>query len=243
MRDRRHPLPSLPLARPRAAASARRARGRQVPRVSNLDTAERLFVQQGAMALSNRRFGSVMGMENGSMAGRHFETKADLVRAITRRFTVGVESARAGLLAEMDSSAGIRDWLGCLLYPWTDHFAQRGTTYFARVCAQAMADPALRAIIFEEARLSPTLRVTCDALTDLLPPMPPETSAQRSDIVSQVIVHMCAEREAAVAAGTAGCGSSWRNMTVGLIDVVTGIWTAPCTSSDMVRRPHDSHQD
>ncbi|WP_133901282.1 TetR/AcrR family transcriptional regulator [Actinophytocola oryzae] len=214
----------------------RRAKGRPVPRVSNLDTAERLFVQQGATALSNRRFGSVLDVADGTVSGHHFETKADLVRAITRRFTVGVESTRAGLLAQMDSSAGIRDWLGCLLHPWTDHFAQRSTTYFARVCAQAMADPTLRAVIFEEARQSPTLRATCDALDGYLPPMPEETAAQRGDVVSQVIVQVCAEREAAVAAGTAGTGASWRNMTVGLIDMVAGIWTAPCTAVRLAER-------
>ena len=199
-------------------------------RLSNLDTAERFFAEHGALALSNRRLEAVAGMDDATAPGHHFGTKADLVAAIVRRFTVGVEASRARLLAEMDSSAGLRDLLGCLLYPWTDHFAQRGTTYFARLCAHAMADPTLKTVITEEARLSPTLRDTCDALKDRLPPMPEEIAAQRGNIVSQVIVHMCAERETAVAAGAPGTRSSWRGTAVGLIDVVAGIWAAPRTA-------------
>jgi hypothetical protein len=38
------------------------------------------------------------------VAGYHFGTKADLVRAITRRFTAEVERSRVQMLAALDDS-------------------------------------------------------------------------------------------------------------------------------------------
>lgn len=198
-----------------------------------LDTAERLFAERGVLASSNRQIAEAAGQGNSGVVGYHFGTKADLVRAITRRFTVDVEHRRSAMLAQMDSSAGVREWLGCLLRPWTDYFAGHGITYFARLCAQAMTDSTLKAIVIEEACLSPTLRQTHDALTRCLPAMPDGVVAVRSEIVQQVIVHMCAEREREVAAGGPDPRPSWRYLTLDLIDALTGILTAPCTT-----RPH-----
>jgi hypothetical protein len=45
------------------------------------------------------------------VAGYHFGTKADLVRAITRRFTAEVERSRVQMLAALDDSAGLTELL------------------------------------------------------------------------------------------------------------------------------------
>jgi AcrR family transcriptional regulator len=87
-----------------------------------LDTAERLFAEQGIFATSNRRIAEAAGQGNNSVAGYHFGSKADLVRAITRRFTAEVERSRMQLLAGLDDSAGLAELLGCLVRPWTDRF-------------------------------------------------------------------------------------------------------------------------
>lgn len=203
---------------------------RRASRLLVLDTAERLFAEHGLSSLSSRQIGEAAGQGNAAVVGYHFGTTADLVRDITRRFTSDVECSRVAMLAEMDGSAGVREWLGCLVHPWTDHFAGRGTTYFARLCAQAMTDSTLRAIMVEEACLSPTLQRTREALTRCLPGVPEDVAAERGEIVQQVIVHMCAERESAVAVGEPTLWSSWRGLATALIDALAGIWTAPCTS-------------
>lgn len=205
-------------------------RRRQATRLLILDTAERLFAERGVFALSNRQIAEAAGQKNTAVVGYHFGTKADLVRAITRRFTSDVECTRVAMLAGMPEPAGLRDWLGCLIRPWTDHFARRGTTYFARLCAQVMSDSALRAIMTEEASRSPTLQQTRAALARYLPAMPEYAAAERGEIVQQVIVHMCAEHEAELAAGAPTLRPSWRGLETGLVDALAGIWTARYTS-------------
>jgi AcrR family transcriptional regulator len=211
-----------------------RGNRRQATRVLILDTAERLFAERGVFALSSRQIAEAAGQGNTAVVGYHFGTKADLVRAITHRFTADVENSRAAMLAEMDPSAGIREWLGCLVRPWIDHFAKRDTTYFARLCAQVMTDSSLKAIMTEEAKLSPTLQRTRTGLAQCLPAMPDRVAAERGEIVQQVIVHMCADREGALATGAPTLRSSWRGLERGLTDALAGIWTAPCTSRSHV---------
>jgi AcrR family transcriptional regulator len=80
-----------------------------------LDTAERLFAEQGIFATSNRRIAEAAGQGNSSVAGYHFGSKADLVRAITRRFTTEVERSRTQMLAwttRPDSRSCSAAWCG-----------------------------------------------------------------------------------------------------------------------------------
>jgi AcrR family transcriptional regulator len=197
-----------------------------------LDTAERLFVEHGVLAVSNRQIGEATGYGNSAVVGYHFGTNADLVRAITRRFTADVERFRVSMLAELGASTGIRDWLACLVLPWTDHFATLGPhSYFARLCAQALDHPFLRAVITEEASVSPSLRQTLAALNRYLPFTPPNTAAERGAIMEVAIVHTCAERERALADSAPMLRQTWRDAAGGLIDALAGIWTAPATAN------------
>jgi AcrR family transcriptional regulator len=226
------PNASRDLTRGRARQTARRAATRQFV----LDTAERLFVEHGVLAVSNRQIGEAVGYGNSAIVGYHFGTNADLVRAITRRFTADVERSRESMLAELGSSTGIHDWLACMVLPWTDHFEAHGPhSYFARLCAQALDDPSLRTVIGEEAVGSPSLRRTLDALNRYLPFMAPTVATERGAIMEYAIVHTCAERERALAERTPTLRDTWRDAAGGLIDALVGIWTAPATASP--RRP------
>jgi hypothetical protein len=217
--DRRRPAPSTPAGGPPSAA--RRVRCRPAVRPASLDAAERHLAERGVSRFPEVSLGPSV---------HQFRTKADLLRAITHRFTAEVECSRAASIARLDPAAGIRDWLGCLVEPWIDHFARQGTTYFARVCAQAMTDATLRAVVFEEAGFSPSLRRTLAALGTCLPAVPDAVLAQRGEIVSQLIVRLCAEREGAVAAGAPTVWPTWHDLGTGLVDALAGIWTAPCTT-------------
>ncbi|QFY13136.1 TetR family transcriptional regulator [Nonomuraea phyllanthi] len=196
-----------------------------------LTAAERLFAEHGVIAVSNRQVSEAAGQGNNAAVGYHFGTKADLVRAIVRKHATRLERLRKRMLAEIGDSADVRDWVACLVRPVTEHLGAMGSpTWFARFGAQVLSDPALRDIMVEEALTSPTLVEVLDGLNRCLPELPPEVRAERSDMASQLMVHMCAERERALAEGRPTPRATWHGAATGLIDAIVALWAAPVTS-------------
>lgn len=196
-----------------------------------LAAAERLFAEHGVFAVSNRQVSEAAGQGNNTAVGYHFGTKADLVRAIVRAHAGQVEQLRMRMLAEIGDSVELRDWVACLVRPNGEHLDALGNpTWFARFGAQVMTDPALREIMIDEGFTSPSLRHVVDGLSRCLPDLPVEVRAERGDMARQLIVHMFAERERALAEGAPTPRSSWNDATTGLIDAIVGMWLAPVTS-------------
>lgn len=195
-----------------------------------LDTAERLFAEHGVYPVSNRQISEAAGQGNTAAVGYHFGTKADLVRAISRRHSVPIDRIRDTMVAEVAGSTEIRDWVACLVRPTTDHLADLGSpTWFARFNAQAMTDPVLREIMVQESRASASLARTVEAFNRCLPTLPTEVRSERGDMARQLIVHMVAERERALAENANTPRASWQAAAHGLIDALTGLWLAPVT--------------
>ncbi|MEV4804450.1 TetR family transcriptional regulator [Nonomuraea sp. NPDC049421] len=199
-----------------------------------LTAAERLFAEHGVYAVSNRQVSEAAGQGNNAAVGYHFGTKADLVRAIVRKHADQVERQRRRLLAEVEDTgegtAEARDWVGCLVRALTEHLAALGTpTWYARFAAQVMTDPALRRIMRDEALTSPTLMRVLEGLRRCLPEQPADVRAERAEMTSQLLVHMCAQRERALAENLPTPRSTWHDAATGLIDAITAIWTAPVT--------------
>ncbi|KOV84530.1 TetR/AcrR family transcriptional regulator [Nocardia sp. NRRL S-836] len=196
-------------------------------RAAILTAAERLFAEHGVGAVSNRQVSEAAGQGNNTAVGYHFGTKADLVRAIVRRHAEPVELARQRLVAQLGEEADLRDWLTCLVRPSVDHLAELGSpTWFARFSAQVMTDPSLRPIMIEESRTPAMARVLA-GLHAALPELPDEVHAERGDMARQLLVHMIAERERALADGTPTPRASWADAATGLIDALFGLWHAP----------------
>ncbi|TVT47153.1 TetR/AcrR family transcriptional regulator [Amycolatopsis rhizosphaerae] len=198
-----------------------------------LTTAERLFAEHGLFAVSNRQISEAAGQGNNTAVGYHFGTKADLVRAIVRRHAEPIERLRQEMVTRCTGSTDIRDWVGCLIRPFTEHLAALGNpTWYARFGAQVMTDPGFRRIMTEESLGSPSLNEVVAGLDRCLPDLPPEVRAERGDMARQLMVHMCAERERALAEGTPTPRATWRDASNGLVDAITGLWLAPVTGSD-----------
>ncbi|XVQ90434.1 TetR/AcrR family transcriptional regulator [Microbispora siamensis] len=203
-----------------------RAERVSVTRERILSAAERLFAEHGVFAVSNRQVSEAAGQGNNAAVGYHFGTKADLVRAIARRHAEPVDRIREQMLAGIGDSADVRDWVACLVRPVTEHLAAQGNpTWYARFIAQVVTDPSLRAVVAEETHAS--LRQAMDGFIRCLPELPAEVRAERSDMARQLITHVCAERERALAEGAPTPRSSWHDTATGLIDALVGLWLAP----------------
>lgn len=207
-----------------------RAERAEQTRESILSAAERLFAEHGVFAVSNRQVSEAAGQGNNAAVNYHFGTKADLVRAITRKHARRTEELRQAMLAATVGSTDVRAWLSCLVRPVTRHLAELPTpTWYARFGAQVMTDPALRGIMIDESLGAPSLHEIIVGLERCIPELPPEVRAERADMGRQLMVHMCAERERAVAEGTPTPRTSWEHAASGLVDALTGLWTAPVT--------------
>ncbi|WP_410632265.1 TetR/AcrR family transcriptional regulator [Amycolatopsis sp. cmx-4-83] len=197
-------------------------------RESILVTAERLFAEHGVHVVSNRHISEAAGQGNNAAVNYHFGTKVDLVRAIVRKHAEPMERLREELVEAVGGDGDLRDWVACLVRPSTSHLRELGSpTWFARFSAQVMTDPALRAIIAEESLSSPALARAVEGLNRCLDGLPAEVRAERGDMARQLMIHMTAERERALAEGAATPRASWDDAGTGLIDAVTGLLLAP----------------
>lgn len=196
-----------------------------------LDTAERLFAENGIYTVSNRQIAEAAGQGNTAVVGYHFGSRNDLIRALVNRFHLGIEPLREQMLEEISGSTNIRDWLDCQVVPITSRFDALGSpTWFARFGAQLMTDPELRNLLFEESwRESPSLQQTLDGVLKCLPYLPVQVQPERTDCAAFLIIQMCAQRERALADGSTLIRSTWAEMATGLVDLLVGMWTAPVT--------------
>ncbi|MFJ8000821.1 TetR/AcrR family transcriptional regulator [Streptomyces sp. NPDC096310] len=212
--------------------AGRTVRAEQVSatRESILTTAERLFAERGVYAVSNRQVSEAAGQGNNAAVGYHFGTKADLVRAIARKHARQIERIREERLAEAGDSTDVRVWVTCLVTPLTEHLEALGSpTWYARFCAQAMTDPALRATMIDESLTSPALQRIVEGFHRALPDLPAEVQAERALMARHLMVHMCAERERALAEGADTVRSCWYDAAAGMVDALVGMWLAPTT--------------
>jgi len=197
-----------------------------------LTAAERLFAEHGVFAVSNRQVSEAAGQGNNTAVGYHFGTKADLVRAIARRHSAPIEEIRQRMVTEVGDSTDVRDWIGCLVRPVTQHLDAVGSpTWFARFGAQVMTDPVFQEIMIDESLSSPSLVRIVEALNHCLPELPAEIHAERSEMARHLLVHVMAERERALADGTPTPRASWHDAANGLIDALVGMWLAPVTTT------------
>ena len=212
--------------------AGRTARAEQVSATRELilTAAERLFAERGVYAVSNRQVSEAAGQGNNAAVGYHFGTKTDLVRAIARKHSEQVERIRTRLLAEIGDSDDIRDWVACLVRPIPEHLSALGSpTWYARFCAQVMTDPALHDIIVEESLSSGSLPQVVEGVNRLLPDLPADIRAERGAMARELILHICAERERALAENTPTPRATWHDTATGLIDAIVGMWLAPVT--------------
>ncbi|TYB51337.1 TetR family transcriptional regulator [Nonomuraea sp. PA05] len=194
-----------------------------------LAAAERLFAERGVHAVGNRQISEAAGQGNNAAVTYHFGTKADLIRAIARKHAEQLEGIRARMMGDIADSTDLRDWVACLVRPLTEHLESLGSpTWYARFTAQVMADPALNAIMVDEAMsAAPVLRLFRHGLTRCLPGLPADVRVERGVMARHLIVQMCVERERALADHSPTFRPTWSATADGLIDAIVALWRAP----------------
>jgi AcrR family transcriptional regulator len=193
-----------------------------------LSAAEVLFAERGMYAVSNRQISEAAGQGNNAAACYHFGTRTDLLRAIESKHREPIERLRAQMLIDIGDSSELRDWVGTLVRPLSDHLAALGTpSWYARFAAQAMADPAYRHVVTKDALASPLLAQTVDGINRCLPDLPKRVRAERGVMARNLLMHSCAEHEGALAEYGPRSRSSWPVAGEGLIDAIVGLWRAP----------------
>lgn len=198
-----------------------------------LVAAERLFAEHGVFAISNRQVSEAAGQGNNAAVGYHFGTKTDLVRAIEHKHAIPVEKLREQYLATMSDPDDLREWVGCLVLPMTDHLTALGNpTWYARFAAQVMADPAYLQTIAQDALALPALVQVIGGINRCLPELPTHVRAERDTMARNLLIHTCAEWERALAEGTRSPRPNWRAAATGLIDAIVGLWLAPVTPGE-----------
>jgi AcrR family transcriptional regulator len=193
-----------------------------------LATAERLFAEHGVVAVSNRLISEAAGQGNNTAVGYHFGSKRDLIRAIAQRHQLDIEARRSALMDRLGESDVLREWVECLIRPMTEHLASLPSpTWFARLSAQVATVPDLRTILDQDALGAPSLHVVLHHIERLSPVLPAAVRESRHQMVKQLLVHVCAERE--LVGAEAGVEVCWTTVSVHLVDAVTALWLAPWT--------------
>lgn len=193
-----------------------------------LSAAERLLAERGMYAVSNRQISEAAGQGNNAAACYHFGTRTDLLRAIESKHREPIEELRGQMLAAVGNSSDLRDWVGCLVRPLTDHLAALGNpSWYARFAAQAMADPAYRQVVTKDALTSPLLVQTLDGISGCLPDLPKRVRAERTVMVRNLLMHTCAEHEGEFAEHGSRSRSSWPLAADGLVDAIVALLQAP----------------
>jgi AcrR family transcriptional regulator len=193
-----------------------------------LSAAERLFAERGMYAVSNRQISEAAGQGNNAAACYHFGTRTDLLRAIESKHRMPIEELRAQMLAGVEGSTELRDWVGTLVRPLTDHLTALGNpSWYARFAAQAMADPTYRQVVTKDALGSPVLVQAIGGINRCLPDLPKRVRFERMVMARNLLMHTCAEHEGELAEHGPRSRSSWPIAAEGLIDAIVGLWQAP----------------
>ncbi len=132
------------------------------------------------------------------------------------------------MLAGVGSSTELRDWVGTLVRPLTDHLTALGNpSWYARFAAQAMADPTYRQVVTKDALGSTVLVQAIDGINRCLPDLPKRVRFERMVMARNLLMHTCAEHEGELAEHGPRARSSWPVAAEGLIDAIVGLWRAP----------------
>lgn len=163
-----------------------------------LDVAEALFGERGVAGVSLREIRLAAGARNTAAIQFHFGNREGLLEALAQRHMPGIATLQQALyddMVEKDLAADSRSLVEVLVRPAAEYLT-RGPS--ERAWVKIMADlgqaPDLR--LKEMVAVAPPAAQKAGAVLyeQLIRQMPPALARERSVVLSQVALHMCADR-------------------------------------------------
>ncbi|MFV2195084.1 TetR/AcrR family transcriptional regulator [Nocardiopsis sp. LOL_012] len=197
------------------------------PRTTLLDTAERLFAEQGITAVSDRKVAEEAGQRNHSAVAYYFRNREGLLRALIERQTSSLDPERQALFEASDS---LLDDVRSLVLPLTDDLASLPLpTYRARFLARAFHNPIASGLTRESVDVSPVARAIGASLLRRLDHLDPAIAKGRLTLMTQMVLHSCADVERM--AESNNTAPPWRSVGLFLCDAIAGMLQAPSSQS------------
>ncbi|MFI6226949.1 TetR family transcriptional regulator [Micromonospora echinospora] len=194
-------------------------------RTALLDAAERLFAVSGIAQVSDRKVAEAAGNSNHSAVRYYFGGREGLLRALIVRHASALEEPRRALFDRSDSVLGdVRS----LVVPTMEALAALPQpTWRARFLAQALHDPATRAVMIETAEATPTATLVLRSLACRLQHLEPGVVTARAGLITRIVATAAAEVE--TRAERDGTDPRWPSVGDFLCDAIAGMLVAPIT--------------
>ena len=191
-------------------------RARTVPdtRTAILETAERLYAERGVHGVSLREIAEAAGQRNNAAVHYHFGGRDELLRALVERRFVELDRRRRAMLADLDATGRSEDLASLarvLVLPFTEAMAVDGG-HWVRFVAKLHDDPRFnpfaeraggRRTYGADDTVTAATREVGRRIQAVLG-IDDATALRRFFVVTTLVVHAVADRQALALAGAAG---------------------------------------
>lgn len=194
-----------------------------------LDSAEELFATLGIDGVSNRRIAEHAGNANHSAVNYHFGSREELVRAMLTRYADDTQRRRAELIALLGDEPGLRDYVSCLILPFTDQLASLPVpSWRARFLGQLKVVPSMIDVVTRSTVEDPHLDGLVKRARACVSHLPDTVITARSWLLGKLVVDACADYETRIEHEQVE--PDWTGFARFLIDASAGMLEAPVTS-------------
>ena len=190
---------------------------------SLLDTAERLFAEEGIARVSDRRIAEAAGNSNHSAIRYYFGGREGLLRALLERHQQQLEEARRGML---ESSTSVAGDVHALVAPQLRVIESLGSpSWRARFLASAYQEPVARTVLAGQAEDPLSARAIFGSICDRLSHLDRHVVERRADLMGHMVMSVCVSLEERAA--DAGEDVAWDHAVWFLCDAIGGMLAAP----------------
>ncbi|MEZ5144579.1 MAG: helix-turn-helix domain-containing protein [Acidimicrobiales bacterium] len=198
-----------------------------------LDTAERLFSENGIHAVSLRQIRLAAGQGNAAAVQYHFGDKAGVLQALADRHVPRLAAVQQALVDDLGSTPSLRDRVDALVRPFAIYVTLGPSERaWIRIVDELLADPQVSVASVEAGSSDVVVGVGTDLHAELSDRLPADLAADRIWAASVFAIRLCAARARAL-----DDPRSTRSLPTDdvfateLVDMATGALTAPSHAS------------